>query len=117
YGFFTQALPVLLRESGLALPIIGLSQLLMLPWALKFVWAQLVDGIHAPRVGRRRAVIIPLQFASAIVLATLALAATPGALWALCVAVLLVSAISSTQDIVTDGLAVELLAHHERGLG
>ena len=26
YGFFTQALPVLLRESGMSLPLIGLAQ-------------------------------------------------------------------------------------------
>jgi MFS family permease len=117
YGFFTQALPVLLRESGLALPIIGLAQLLMLPWALKFVWAPFVDGVKAPRLGRRRAVILPLQFGSALVLATLAFAATPGALWALAVAVLLVNLLSSTQDIATDGLAVELLSHGERGFG
>ena len=34
YGFFTQALPVLLRKQGMALPLIGLAQLLTLPWAL-----------------------------------------------------------------------------------
>src|SRR6185295_3670332 len=88
FGFFTQALPVLLREKGLALPLIGLSSLLALPWALKFLWAPLIDGVRAPRIGRRRAVILPLQFASAAVLATLALAATPGALWAMAIAVL-----------------------------
>jgi MFS family permease len=110
-------LPVLLRESGLALPLIGLSQLLMLPWALKFMWAPLVDGVNATRFGRRRAVIVPIQIASAVVLATLALAATPGALWALCIAIVIVSALSATQDIATDGLAVELLDHQERGLG
>jgi MFS transporter, PAT family, beta-lactamase induction signal transducer AmpG len=108
---------VLLRESGLALPIIGLAQLLTLPWALKFVWAPFVDRVRAPRFGRRRAVIVPLQIANAIVLAMLALAATPGALWALCVAVLVVNLLSSTQDIATDGLAVEMLSADERGLG
>lgn len=117
YGFFTQALPVLLRKEGMSLPLIGLSQLLMLPWALKFLWAPLVDAVDAPRFGRRRAVILPLQFASCAVLAALALAATPGAMWALCVAVLLVSLLAATQDIATDGLAVEVLDDRERGLG
>jgi len=117
YGFFTQALPVLLRKQGLALPLIGLAQLLMLPWALKFLWAPLVDRVRAPRSGRRRAVIIPLQLACIAILATLALAATPDAMWALCVAVLLVNVCAATQDIATDALAVETLAPDERGLG
>src|SRR5262249_27091099 len=43
YGFFTQALPVLLRERGLSLAAIGASGFLFLPWALKFLWAPLVD--------------------------------------------------------------------------
>ena len=47
YGFFTQALPVLLREQKLSLPLIGLAHLLSLPWALKFLWAPLVDGVRA----------------------------------------------------------------------
>lgn len=117
YGFFTQALPVLLRQHGLALPLIGLAQLLMLPWALKFLWAPLVDAVEAPRRGRRRAVIVPLQLGSIAVLATLALAATPGAMWALCAGVLLVNLCAATQDIATDALAVETLSLEERGLG
>jgi MFS family permease len=117
YGFFTQALPVLLRERGLALPLIGLSHLLTLPWALKFLWAPLIDRVDAPRLGRRRAVLIPLQLAGCAVFLALALLAAPGALWALAVAALLVNAISATQDIATDALAVELLTTDERGLG
>ena len=117
YGFFTQALPVLLRKQGMALPLIGLAQLLTLPWALKLLWAPLVDGVRAPRLGRRRAVIVPLQLATAAILATLALAATPGAMEAMAAAVLLVNLCSATQDIATDGLAVEVLAPAERGLG
>nr|MBA2544056.1 MFS transporter [Deltaproteobacteria bacterium] len=117
YGFFTQALPVLLREQGLSLPLIGLSQLLMMPWALKFVWAPWIDRVRAPRFGKRRAVIIPLQLASCAVLASLALASGPDGLWALSIAVLLVNVCSATQDIATDALAVEVLSPEERGLG
>ncbi len=117
YGFFTQALPVLLRKSGMSLPLIGLANLLALPWALKFAWAPAIDRVHAPRFGRRRAVIIPLQLACVAVLAALAFAASPELIWALCVAVLLVNLFAATQDIATDGLAVEILGPQERGLG
>lgn len=116
YGFFTQALPVLLREQHLSLPLIGFSNLLMLPWALKFLWAPLLDRIDSPH-GRRRVVILPLQAAAVIVLATLALVASPGAMWALAAGVLLVNLCAATQDIATDGLAVETLSAEERGLG
>jgi predicted MFS family arabinose efflux permease len=62
-------------------------------------------------------VIVPLQLATTTVLAALALAATPGAMWALAVAVLLVNLFAATQDIATDALAVEVLDARERGLG
>src|SRR5436190_2965541 len=117
YGFFTQALPVLLRESHLALPLIGLANLLLMPWALKFAWAPLVDRVVAPRRGKRRVVIIPLQLACTFILAGLALATTPSVSWVLAAGVLLVNVCAATQDIATDGLAVETLTEHERGLG
>ena len=117
YGFFTQALPVLLRDAGMSLPLIGLAHLLSIPWALKFLWAPLVDRVRAPRFGRRRAVIVPLQVASCATLAAVALASTPGALWALSIAVLLVNLFAATQDIATDALAVEMLEPDERGHG
>ena len=35
FGFFTQALPVRMREQGVGLGAIGLTALLALPWALE----------------------------------------------------------------------------------
>ena len=115
FGFFTQALPVLLRKQGLALPLISLAGLLSIPWALKFLWAPMIDNVRARQ--RRRAVIVPLQMACIAVLAGLALTASPSAMWPLCIGVLLVNLFAATQDIATDGLAVEILAPSERGLG
>jgi len=43
FGFFTLALPVLMREAGWSLTAIGLLQVLALPWLLKFLWAPWVD--------------------------------------------------------------------------
>ncbi len=43
YGFFTQALPVVLRESGFSLIEISATGILFAPWALKFLWAPYVD--------------------------------------------------------------------------
>jgi hypothetical protein len=64
FGFFTQALPVLLRKQGMSLPDIGLTHLLALPWALKFLWSPLMDRYGSERLGRRRGYILPLQLMS-----------------------------------------------------
>lgn len=117
YGFFTQALPVLLREQGLSLPAIGATSLLALPWALKFAWAPFIDRAPRKRFGRRRVVIIPLQLLAVALTATLAFVDPAAALTALLVGVFLANLIAATQDIATDGLAVETLAPAERGLG
>ncbi|MEZ4442092.1 MAG: MFS transporter [Polyangiaceae bacterium] len=116
FGFFTQALPVMLRERGVSLGAIGLSSLLAVPWALKFLWAPAVDRYGSPRWGMRRSWILPLQIASAVVLAALALVDS-GSLSLLMGAVLLLNLVAATQDIATDGLAVDMLARHERGYG
>jgi PAT family beta-lactamase induction signal transducer AmpG len=111
FGFFNLALPVLMREAGWSLTAIGLLQLLALPWALKFLWAPLVD--HR---GARRTWLLGLQgcsVAAALLLATQDLGRDHQGLL---LAVLLFNLLAATQDIVTDGLAVRLLAARERGL-
>lgn len=110
FGFFTQALPVLLREDGASLSKIGVSSLLFLPWAFKWLWAPWVDA-H----GTRRAWILPLQ-AAAIVTA-LGLAAMGQSLYWLKIAIVLMALLAATQDLPTDALAVNLLRPKERGLG
>ncbi len=112
YGFFTQALPVLLREQGMSLTAISATTLLFLPWALKFMWAPLVDNI-----GTRRQWLLPLQLAAVAGAAALSLVDLSGALTLLLLALFLFNLVSATQDVATDGLAVNLLNARERGLG
>lgn len=111
FGFFTLALPVLLREAGWSLKAISLLQFLALPWAIKFLWAPWVD--HR---GGRRAWLLALQGAGcalALLLAALDLGMGSAALFAM---VFLFNLVAATQDIVTDGLAVRLLDTPQRGL-
>jgi predicted MFS family arabinose efflux permease len=112
YGFFTQALPVLLREQGLSLTAISATTLLFLPWALKFMWAPLVDRLGTPKQW-----LLPLQLAAVAGAAALSLVDIAGALWLLLLALFLFNLVSATQDIATDGLAVNVLSPRERGLG
>ena len=117
FGFFTQALPAVMRQQGISLAAIGLSTLLVLPWGLKFLWAPFVDRHGGARAGRRRGWLLPLQLVSVAVLLVLALADPSEGLAGVMVGVLLINLLAATQDIATDGLAVDLLDRHERGLG
>jgi MFS transporter, PAT family, beta-lactamase induction signal transducer AmpG len=76
-----------------------------------------MDRYGSERLGRRRGYILPLQFLSAALLLGLALPEGTVSIPVLLVAVLLVNLLAATQDVATDGLAVELLERHERGWG
>ncbi|MGE3764884.1 MAG: MFS transporter [Kofleriaceae bacterium] len=115
FGFFVKAVPVVLRREGYSLMQIGWTALLVLPWALKFLWAPVVDKHFIRRIGRRRTWILAMQFAATSVLATLALLPDTGDLNVLMVATFVLNLVAATQDIATDGLAVELLSPEERG--
>lgn len=121
YGFFTQALPVLLRKEGMSLALIGASAVLALPWGLKFLWAPLVDRCTGSPLGRRRGWILPLQLATIAMALVLALVRDvvdgPSLLLFLSAAVIAMNLLAATQDIATDGLAVDLLGERERGHG
>ncbi|MEH3156813.1 MAG: MFS transporter [Gordonia paraffinivorans] len=112
YGFFTTALPVVLRQSGYSLVAISATGILFAPWALKFLWAPLVD-----RTGTRRQWIVATQIATAavaLVLACIDLGASTAPLF---VGVALINVFAATQDVATDGIAVTALDARGRGLG
>lgn len=117
YGFLTQSLPVLLRDNGASLRVISLASLLFLPWALKFLWAPLVDRYYSARFGRRRSWIVPLQLGSIGCVLAIAALDPSQQLWLFLLLVLLINVFSSSQDIATDGMAVETLTAKERGMG
>ncbi len=117
FGFFTNALPALMRSRGLELSQISLTYLLALPWALKFLWAPYVDRWGSARFGRRRSWILPLQVLSAAIALGLAFVDPARGLGALMIALFLSNLTAATQDIATDGLAVDMLSPEERGHG
>jgi MFS transporter, PAT family, beta-lactamase induction signal transducer AmpG len=115
FGFQAFALPVYLRESGRSLVAIGFLGALSLPWALKPLWAPLVDRYGATR----RAWIVPLMLGLAACCAAAGLvdASTSGGLAALLALVFAMNLLAATQDIAVDGLAVDLLSGGELGMG
>ncbi|MCC8929801.1 MFS transporter [Rhodococcus sp. I2R] len=112
FGFFTQALPVVLRESGYSLVQISAAGVLFLPWGLKFLWAPYVD-----RYGTRRRWLLTLQSAAAAIALALSFLDLSSTLQWLFLGIFVMNAVSATQDIATDGMAVRTLSVAQRGLG
>lgn len=117
FGFFTQFIPVMLRMQGASLQLIGASYLLALPWSLKFLWAPLVDRYGSRTFGKRRSWIVPIQALTVVTMLGLSLMDPTRSLRWLFGSVLLFNLLASTQDIATDGLAVDMLRASERGVG
>lgn len=121
-GFITQALPAILRQYHVSLQLIGWSGLLLLPSALKFIWAPLVDHHYSEKVGQSRSWILPSSALAILILFGVALF-EPASLVQLKPAIVLfsllfvLSIIGATQDIATDGLAVRMLGSKARSAG
>lgn len=116
-GFLYTALAAILRDRGASLEQLSAIQVVGLVWAVKFLWAPVVDRFGSTRLGHYRGWLVVLQ--PAIALALLLLigldpVADFGALMAVAALVVLLSA---TQDIAADGLAVRILDERDRGLG
>ncbi len=120
-GLVAHSLPVLLRQHGVDLGLIGLLKLLALPWLLKVLWAPWIDRIGSQRLGHHRGWILPLQGTVIVCLGGLALLAPQllfgSAFWLLLGLLLIINLAAASQDVATDGLAVRLLPARWRGLG
>ncbi len=116
FGFQVSALPIFLREQGVSLAVIGYSTALAAPWALKILWAPLVEHFGGGR-GQRVRWILPLQILMAAGFLCAALLDLPEQLGLLMVVLLGLNALAATQDIAVDGLAVDLLPPQDLGVG
>ncbi|GGC74703.1 MFS transporter [Chelatococcus reniformis] len=113
-----QGVPAVLRSTGAELDTIGLVALVMLPWALKFLWAPYVERYRLPvgRSRRSRRIVVAGEAIAILALIGLAFTAPAGhaPLFMLLGAVALASA---TVDIACDAFAIEQLAPAARGWG
>jgi MFS transporter, PAT family, beta-lactamase induction signal transducer AmpG len=121
-GFMTHALPVILRTQGVSLAHIGGFGLLMAPWAIKILWAPLVDRFGHHQIGHYRSWIIPTQILTILILVVLSFLPIqslndPRFLFLFFIALLCMNSIGATQDIATDGLAVRILKGEQQHFG
>jgi MFS family permease len=111
-GFLWWALPATLREAGAPVErITALTAMLALPWAVKFVWAPLIDL----SAGRRRWWIVGCQALMAATLAPLLWLDLAGSIGALAPWLLAHAVAASTQDAAIDAYAIAVAPEEERG--
>lgn len=110
-------LPILLRQQGISLGCIGLAVLVFSPWALKFLYASLVDRIYSVSIGKRKSWIMPLLVVSLLAMPLLSLVSPQDHLNILLPAVFVMNFIFATVDIAVDGYATDILLPGERPWG
>lgn len=114
-GFIWWTLPTELRSLGIPVDqITALTSLLVLPWALKFLWAPVVDIFRTPR-WTLRSWIVAAQMLMVLSLIPLFIIDVPSS-HALVVFFLLLHTVSAaTQDAAIDALCISEVPPSERG--
>ncbi|NTF09001.1 MFS transporter [Agrobacterium rubi] len=115
-GLTFLGLPAVLRTAGLPLDQIGLLYLIVLPWALKFLWSPFIERYRLPRVGKHRSRIIVGAGVGICACGLVILAFTGPSPVSMAIAILFVVAVvTATVDIACDGYAVETLSAEHHG--
>lgn len=128
-GFFS-GLPLALTASTLtawladaqvARSSIGLFAAIATPYALKFLWAPLLDGLRIPfltaRLGRRRSWLLITQLLLATAIAAMAFTNPAVNPWMTALVGVIIATLSATQDTVIDAYRVERLRAEQQGSG
>ncbi|TQV76129.1 MFS transporter [Denitrobaculum tricleocarpae] len=114
---FIAALPAIFREQGVSRTMIGAIGVLLIPWILKFLWAPIVDRYQLSRLGRRRSWILPMQATIIGLILVMSQLSPLDDFFIIFGIACLVALAASTQDIATDGYAVEVLTPAQRAYG
>ncbi|MFZ4540688.1 MAG: AmpG family muropeptide MFS transporter [Rickettsiales bacterium] len=128
-GFFS-GLPLALTASTLTAWLsdaqvtrasIGLFAAIATPYALKFLWAPLLDGVRVPLLtqhfGRRRGWLLLVQLLLAIAIAAMGFTDPSVDAWMTALVGVVIATLSATQDTVIDAYRVEYLPKEEQGTG
>jgi len=110
-----------LADANIDKTAIGLFGAVATPYALKFLWAPMMDSLPVPMLtrafGRRRGWILATQLALICAILFLAAARPDINPWMTALAALLVAFTSASQDIVIDAYRVERLTPKTQGQG
>ena len=123
---FSCGLPLLLtmgvlqtwmKDENIDLTLIGLVNLVQIPYTWKFIWAPVVDRYSIPLLGRRRGWLLLSQICLMFSIIGLGYSDPGKNLIMMMITAMLVAFFSATQDIVVDAYRREDLPDDELGLG
>ncbi|ATB29570.1 AmpG family muropeptide MFS transporter [Melittangium boletus] len=123
---FASGLPLLLvggtlsawmTNEGVNLKTIGVFTLVAFPYSLKFLWAPIMDRYSLPFLGRRRGWMLLTQVGLMAAIAAMGLVNPRETPLLMASIALLVSFLSSSQDVVSDAWRTDTLSEAERGFG
>ena len=106
-----------MASEGVDLAVIGVFSLVGLPYAVKYLWAPVMDRFVPPFLGRRRGWMLVTQAALALAVGAMAFSSPATAPGLLAFLSLLVAFFSASQDIVVDAWRTEVLSPEELGPG
>jgi PAT family beta-lactamase induction signal transducer AmpG len=106
-----------MQSEGVDLKVIGVFSLVGLPYAVKCLWAPVMDRFVPPFLGRRRGWMLVAQAALVLALAAMAFSDPRGGTAAVAVLAVLVAFCSASQDVVIDAYRTEVLDPGELGPG
>jgi MFS transporter, PAT family, beta-lactamase induction signal transducer AmpG len=117
YDVTKTVLKAWMSDEGIDLAVIGLFTLVGLPYALKFLWAPLLDRYTFSALGRRRGWMLLFQIGLVLAVFGMGFSQPAANPWMLAFSAFLVTFFSASQDIVVDAYRREDLADAELGLG
>jgi MFS transporter, PAT family, beta-lactamase induction signal transducer AmpG len=106
-----------MKDSGIDLTVIGLVNLVQIPYTWKFVWAPFLDRFVPPFLGRRKGWLAMAQVALIASIAGLGFSDPADHFELMVATAICVAFFSATQDIVVDAYRREDLSDEELGLG
>jgi MFS transporter, putative signal transducer len=116
-GLTFLGVPAVLRAENVALDRIGLVSLVMLIWALKFLWAGPVERWRIGTGGQRRSRVLILAGEVVVVLALMGFGLAGRTDFSVILGLLLLMALASaTVDIACDAFLIEQFPENRRGL-
>jgi len=118
-GIVWIAIPTWLAQEGVDIRAIGLFTLAQAPWTFKFLWSPLMTRFNppVPKLGNRLGWTLLTQIGLLVLTLFLAgVAHKPDAIWIIGSLALAIAFAASSQDIVIDAYAVEVLQPEEQAV-
>ncbi len=119
YGFQSRYLPIIMRQHGVSITLLGLFKLLLIPWIMKFFIASfLIDKYRTKKFW----LLLTLFVLSSVSFLTSLLCGffnfnNDTLFVVVAISLFVLNIASATQDILTDWLAMHILTPEDLGLG